>query len=59
MHGETAAAASFSRRLVKEKSADRDLKPVIDKMNEMVQQYSDNSRPFTAPKRVSWTRLPE
>jgi glutaconyl-CoA decarboxylase len=46
MHGETAAAASFSRRLVKEKSADRDLKPVIDKMNEMVQQYSDNSRPI-------------
>jgi glutaconyl-CoA decarboxylase len=45
MHGETAAAASFSRRLVKEKSAGRDLKPVIDKMNEMVQQYSDNSRP--------------
>jgi glutaconyl-CoA decarboxylase len=46
MHGETAAAASFSRRLVKEKSAGRDLKPVIDKMNEMVQQYSDNSRPI-------------
>ncbi len=46
MHGETAAAASFSRRLVKEKSAGRDLGPVIDKMNEMVQQYSDNSRPI-------------
>jgi glutaconyl-CoA decarboxylase len=46
MHGETAAAASFSRRLVKEKSADRDINPVIDKMNEMVQQYSDNSRPI-------------
>jgi glutaconyl-CoA decarboxylase len=46
MHGETAAAASFSRRLVKEKSAGRDLNPVIDKMNQMVQQYSDNSRPI-------------
>ena len=46
MHGETAAAASFSRRLVKEKSAGRDLKPVIDKMNEMVQQYIENSRPI-------------
>jgi hypothetical protein len=34
MHGETAAAASFSRRLVKEKSAGRDLNPVIDRMNE-------------------------
>jgi glutaconyl-CoA decarboxylase len=30
MHGETAAAASFSRRLVKEKDAGRPLKPVID-----------------------------
>jgi glutaconyl-CoA decarboxylase len=46
MHGETAAAASFSRRLVKEKQAGRPLKPVIDKMNEMVQQYYDNSRPI-------------
>ncbi len=45
MHGETAAAASFSRRLVKEKAAGKPLKPVIDKMNEMVKQYYDNSRP--------------
>ncbi len=45
MHGETAAAASFSRRLVKEKAAGRPLKPVIEKMNEMVQQYHDYSRP--------------
>jgi glutaconyl-CoA decarboxylase len=45
MHGETAAAASFSRRLVKEKAAGKPLKPVIDKMNEMVQEYYDNSRP--------------
>lgn len=46
MHGETAAAASFSRRLVKEKDADRPLDPVIDKMNKMVQEYYDNSRPI-------------
>jgi glutaconyl-CoA decarboxylase subunit alpha len=46
MHGETAAAASFSRRLVKEKDAKRPLKPVIDSMNEMVKQYFDNSRPI-------------
>ena len=45
MHGETAAAASFSRRLVKEKEAGRPLDPVIDKMNEMMQQYQDHSRP--------------
>ena len=46
MHGETAAAASFSRRLVKEKAAGKPLGPVIDKMNEMVQSYYDNSRPI-------------
>jgi len=31
MHGETAAAAAFSRRLVKEKDAGNPLEPVIDK----------------------------
>ncbi len=46
MHGETAAAASFSRRLVKEKDADNPLGPVIDTMNKMVQEYYDNSRPI-------------
>jgi glutaconyl-CoA decarboxylase len=45
MHGETAAAASFSRRLVKEKDADRPLEPVIEEMNKLVKQYHDNSRP--------------
>lgn len=46
MHGETAAAASFSRRLVKEKKAGRPLQPTIEKMNEMVQHYHDYSRPL-------------
>jgi glutaconyl-CoA decarboxylase len=45
MHGETAAAASFSRRLVKEKDAKRPLEPVIEEMNKLVQEYHDNSRP--------------
>ena len=45
MHGETAAAASFSRRLVKEKNADKPLDPIIDKMNQMVNEYHDYSRP--------------
>jgi glutaconyl-CoA decarboxylase subunit alpha len=45
MHGETAAAASYSRRLVKEKNAGKPLQPVIDKMNQMAQEYHDNSRP--------------
>ena len=46
MHGETAAAASFSRRLVKEKDAGRPLGPVIDSMNKMAQEYHDYSRPI-------------
>jgi len=45
MHGETAAAASFSRRLVKEKDAGRPLDQVIENMNKMVQEYYDYSRP--------------
>ncbi len=45
MHGETAAAASYSRRLVKEQDAGRDLAPVIEKMNQMTKDYYDKSRP--------------
>jgi glutaconyl-CoA decarboxylase len=45
MHGETAAAASFSRRLVKEKNAGRPLEPVIEEMNKLVKEYHDYSRP--------------
>ncbi len=45
MHGETAAAAAYSRRLVKEQDAGRDLEPVIEKMNEMTKSYYDKSRP--------------
>ena len=50
MHGETAAAASFSRRLVKEKDAGRPLEPVIEKMNKMVKEYYDHSRPIYCAK---------
>jgi glutaconyl-CoA decarboxylase len=50
MHGETAAAASFSRRLVKEKDAGRPLEPIIEKMNEQAKQYYDNSRPAYCAK---------
>jgi glutaconyl-CoA decarboxylase subunit alpha len=46
MHGETAAAASYSRRLVKEKDAGRPLEPVIDAMNKLAKEYYDNSRPI-------------
>ncbi len=51
MHGETAAAASFSRRLVKDKDAGKPLEPTIKKMNEMVQSYFDNSRPLYCAKK--------
>ena len=51
MHGETAAAASYSRRLVKEKDAGRPLKPIIDRMNELAQEYYDKSRPIYCAKR--------
>ena len=50
MHGETAAAAAFARRLVKEKDADNTLEPVIDKMNALAQQYYDQSRPVYCAK---------
>jgi glutaconyl-CoA decarboxylase len=50
MHGETAAAASYTRRLVKEQDAGNDLGPVVDKMNEMIQDYHDKSRPAYCAK---------
>jgi glutaconyl-CoA decarboxylase len=50
MHGETAAAATFSRRLVKEKDAGRPLEPIIENMNKMVKEYYDNSRPAYCAK---------
>lgn len=46
MHGETAAAASYARRLVREKDAGRPLEPVIDQMNALAKQYQDESRPI-------------
>ncbi|MGD8388157.1 MAG: carboxyl transferase domain-containing protein [Desulfobacteraceae bacterium] len=50
MHGETAAAAAFARRLVKEKDAGKPLEPVIEKMNALAQQYYDQSRPVYCAK---------
>jgi glutaconyl-CoA decarboxylase len=63
MHGETAAAASFARRLVKEKDAGRPLDPIIEKMNALAKQYYDQSRPIYCAKRgfvdevVSFTKM--
>ena len=51
MHGETAAVASFARRLVKEKESGRPLKPTIDKMNALAQEYYNKSRPVYCAKK--------
>ena len=50
MHGETAAAAMYARRLVKDQDSGKDLQPVIDKMNDLIKSYSDNSRPGACAK---------
>jgi len=50
MHGETAAAAMFARRLVKDQDAGKSIQPTIDKMNELIQGYTDNSRPGACAK---------
>ncbi len=46
MHGETAAVATYARRLVKEKDAGRPLDEVVDKMNTLARDYHDKSRPL-------------
>lgn len=46
MHGETAAVAMYSRRLAKDKKAGKDLQPTIDKMNQLIQEYVDKSKPL-------------
>lgn len=50
MHGQTAAIASYSRRLVKEKDSGKPIEPVMQKMNQMAQAYYDNSRPAFCAK---------
>lgn len=50
MHGETAAAASYSRRLLKDKDAGKSLDPTMEKMNEMIKDYYDKSRPAYCAK---------
>lgn len=45
MNGETAAAAMYSRRLAKDHKAGESLQPTIDKMNQMIEEYTAKSRP--------------
>ncbi|NLL38061.1 MAG: glutaconyl-CoA decarboxylase subunit alpha [Clostridiales bacterium] len=50
MHGETAAAAMYARRLVKDQDAGKDIQPIIDKMNQLIKSYHENSRPGACAK---------
>ena len=45
MHGETAAAAMYARRLAKDQAAEKDLQPTIDKMNALIRDYEEKSCP--------------
>lgn len=51
MHGETAAVASYARRLVKDQDSGKSLEPTIAKMNELAKNYYDRSRPEYCAKR--------
>ena len=50
MYGKTAAGAMYSRRLVKDQDAGKDLQPTIDKMNALIQHYIDTSTPAYCAK---------
>lgn len=50
MNGETAAIAMYSRRLVKDKKAGKDLQPTIDAMNELIEDYRKKSEPAFCAK---------
>ena len=50
MHGETAAVATYSRRLVKEKDSGGDIDAVIDAMNRLAEDYYIKSRPAFCAK---------
>ncbi|MCF8029758.1 MAG: hypothetical protein K9K39_02555 [Desulfohalobiaceae bacterium] len=50
MHGETAAVATYTRRLIKDQEAGKSLEPTIENMNELVQKYHDTSRPLFCAK---------
>ena len=50
MYGKTAAGAMYSRRLVKEQEAGKDIHPTIDKMNALIEQYHEKSAPAFCAK---------
>lgn len=50
MHGETAAAATYARRLVKDQDEGKPLDETIAKMNDIIQMYNEKSRPAYCAK---------
>jgi glutaconyl-CoA decarboxylase len=50
MNGETAAAAMYSRRLAKDQKAGKDLQPIIDKMNQLIDEYTEKAKPAFCAK---------
>jgi len=46
MYGETAAVATYTRRLIKDQEAGKPLDPTVEKMNELVEKYHETSRPL-------------
>jgi glutaconyl-CoA decarboxylase len=50
MHGETAAVAAYTRRLIKDQQAEKPLEPTIEKMNQLVENYHKTSRPLFCAK---------
>jgi glutaconyl-CoA decarboxylase len=50
MNGETAAAAMFSRKLVKSEGDDAKIESIIDDMNKMIDDYKEKSTPTYCAK---------
>lgn len=46
MNGETAAAAMYTGKLAKEQKTGKDLQPTIDKMNALINDYNEKSKPL-------------
>lgn len=50
MNGETAANAMYTGRLAKDQKAGKDMQPTIDKMNALINDYNEKSKPFYCAK---------
>lgn len=50
LHAETAATAAFARRLVKDHNEGKSMDKTLNKMNELVKEYHEKSRPVYCAK---------